>query len=70
MAKPKVKTVVLFVRHWDEGADKDYIFTECTEVGGDNHYKHPSEFINEFAKLYRQDYGDGVGFRIVDVVIG
>lgn len=65
----KVKTVVLFVRQTNESEDRDTTFTESTEVGKGKHWKTPSAFINEFAKLYRSCQGNS-RFKIENVVIG
>lgn len=65
----KTKTVVLFVRHYDDSEGINKVFTEACEVGKNQHFKTPSEFINEFSKLYRNT-GDGSVFTIENVVIG
>lgn len=64
----KVKTVVLFVDYTEDGVYKPFI--ECTEVGKGQHYEHPSEFINEFKKLYREASKGVHKFTITNIVIG
>lgn len=65
----KTKTVVLFVRHYDDSEDINKVFTEACEVGKNQHFKTPSEFINEFSKIYRS-IGNGSILTIENVVIG
>lgn len=65
----KNKTVVLFVNHVNEYEEVDRIFTEVCEVGKNQHFKTPSEFINSFSLTYRKLAGDDK-FTIVNVVIG
>lgn len=63
------KTVTLIVRHTNEKEDFNRLFPESTEVGLFKRWKTPSEFINEFKKLYRKATGDD-RFQIENVVIG
>lgn len=65
----KTKTVVLFVRHFNDAEDINHVFTEATEVGEGFYHETPSKFINAFSKIYR-GVGDGSVFRIENVVIG
>lgn len=63
------KTVVLFVRHYNDYEGINHVFIETCEVGFGLHYATPSEFINAMSKTYL-GVGDGTVFRIENVVIG
>lgn len=64
----KVKTVVLMVEYLEGDVRK--VFPEVVEVGGDNFYETPSQFINEMKKNYVSASKGDHKFSIINVIIG
>lgn len=71
----KNKTVVLLVEHIElnaHGNGNDLVkqVVESIEVGKDEKYKNPTEFITDFARIYRDiNRGNSSRFIIKNVII-
>ena len=68
----KVKTVCLIVEIYDEKTGEARFMAESTEVGKGLHWSKPSEFINEFSRIYSETSKSPstLKFKITNVVIG
>jgi hypothetical protein len=68
------KTVVLLVDHIDYSNPEAAVVNqvvESVEVGLDQHYATPTDFIRAFSKIYASINREGVhSFIITNVVIG